>query len=67
MRKKSDAKKPKLKLISYKGTLGYTISNIKEVFGKKEFEKFQDWIDGQTVMVYGDDKLVYVYDFENIY
>ena len=62
--KKSINKKPKLKLINYKGTLGYALSNIKEVFDEKEFAKFQDWIDGQTVMVYGEDKLVYDYDFE---
>lgn len=62
--KKSLSKKPELKLINYKGTLGYAMSNNKEVFGKKEFKKFQDWIEGQTVMVYGDDKLVYEYDFE---
>lgn len=49
---KSINKKPKLKLINYKGTSGYAMSNIKEVFDKKEFENFQDWIDGQTVMLF---------------
>lgn len=61
---KKKIKKPKLKLITYKGTLGYAMSNIKEVFDEKEFAKFQDWIWGQTVMVYGEDKLVYEHDFE---
>ena len=56
MKKRNIVKKPKLKLIKYKGTLGYTMSNIKEVMGEKEFAKFKDWIWGQTVMVYGNDR-----------
>jgi len=64
MKKQNIVKKPKLTLIKYKGTLGYAMSNIKEILGEKEFSKFKDWIWGQTVMVYGNDRLVYEYDFE---
>ena len=64
MEKKNRVKKPKLKLLKYKDVPGYAMSNIKEVMSEKEFSKFKDWIDGQTVMVYGEDKLVYDYDFE---
>lgn len=64
MKNRNIVKKTKLKLIKYKGTPGYALSNIKEVMGEKEFAKFKDWIWGQTVMVYGHDRLVYEYDFE---
>ena len=40
MKKQNIVKKPRLKLTKYKGTLGYAMSNIKEVLDKKEFEKF---------------------------
>ncbi len=43
MKKQNIVKKPRLKLTKYKGTLGYAMSNIKEVLDKKEFEKFREY------------------------
>lgn len=56
--------KSKLKLSSYKGTIGYTMHNIKEVFDPKTFAEFEKWIYGQTVAEYKGDNLVYYYDLD---
>ena len=56
--------KPKLKLISIKGTKGYIVSNIKEVLGLERFARFEKWIFGQTVMKYNGEDFIYRYDIE---
>ena len=56
---------PKLKLIKVSAIKGYTISNIKEVLGEKEYKRFKKWIYGQTVGIYKEEDLIYRHDYES--
>ena len=55
-------KQPKLKLIKQGAIKGYTISNIKEVLSKEQYQDFEKWIYGQTVGVYKGEDLIYAED-----
>lgn len=51
------------KLINYNGTHGYKISDIKSTLNEEQFIKFQQWINGQTVMVYEGEDFIYEMDY----
>lgn len=53
-----------LKRVTVGGIDGYSMKNIQEYLGPKEYARFQSWIAGQTVGVLDAKPVVYAHDFE---
>ncbi len=51
------------KLTNYNGTYGYKMNDIKNTLNKEQFIKFQQWMNGQTVLIYEGEDFIHEVDY----